>query len=167
MLLEAGADPNAMDNRGQTPLTVQAMDGAASAVRVLLAHGAQVNVRDPEGKTPLHLMVQDDSALASGINRLLKAGADHGARDRDGRTPLHIAAGAHCLPGVFALNKAGADINARDAAGMTPLGLVEAGIFTGINDYYGPPPYGEGDPKLFAKGQAKIARVLRSLGGVV
>ena len=166
-LLEAGADPNAMDNSGQTPLTLMAMEGAASAVRALLAHGADVNVRDPEGKTPLHLIVHYEDVLGSGITRLLKAGADHSARDRDGRTPLHIAAGTHCLQGIFALNKAGADINARDAAGMTPLGLVEAGIFTGVNDYYGPPPYGEGDPKIFAKGQAKIARILRSLGGVV
>jgi ankyrin repeat protein len=53
-LLGAGADINAADVRGRTPLHRAALENTPEVAKVLLANGAQVNVRDREyGDTAL------------------------------------------------------------------------------------------------------------------
>ena len=56
LLLEAGADPNARDVSGWTPLHKAAGFNANPAVvGALLDAGADVHARDADGWTPLHL----------------------------------------------------------------------------------------------------------------
>jgi ankyrin repeat protein len=59
LLLEAGADPNFRDRRGECVLhravTHRHRDGV---IQLLLEHGADVNVTSAEGKTPLGLAVE-------------------------------------------------------------------------------------------------------------
>ena len=52
-LLGAGADINAADEEGWTPLHYTALENKPEVAKVLLANGAQVNVRDKDGKTAL------------------------------------------------------------------------------------------------------------------
>ena len=53
-LLENGADPNVLDNKGRTPMHVIAQKGIGKPlVQVLIKYGADINVRDVEGKTAL------------------------------------------------------------------------------------------------------------------
>lgn len=56
LLLAFGADPNARDKVGVTPLHVAADEGEIRVLKLLLAAGADVMVReDEDGRTPLHL----------------------------------------------------------------------------------------------------------------
>jgi len=77
-LLEAGADPNAKDNGGCSPLGRAARKGRGDICRLLAAKGADVNARDGEGETVLM------KAAASGDTgtcaMLVNSGADPRAR---------------------------------------------------------------------------------------
>ena len=52
MLLEAGADPNARQERGFAPLHDAAANGNAALVELLLTHGALADAKTDDGKTP-------------------------------------------------------------------------------------------------------------------
>jgi len=49
MLLAAGANPEAKDNAGRTPLMLAAQHGHAEIVRLLLSKGAEADARDADG----------------------------------------------------------------------------------------------------------------------
>jgi len=51
MLLEAGADPNARQERGFVPLHDAAANGHAALVELLLKHGARADAKTDDGKT--------------------------------------------------------------------------------------------------------------------
>ena len=57
-LIEAGADPNAMDKSGVAPLHRAVRNRASAAVEVLISSGADPRRRNRSGSTPLHLAVQ-------------------------------------------------------------------------------------------------------------
>jgi ankyrin repeat protein len=54
MLLIHGANVNAKNNKGVTPLHIAVLLGAVKIVKMLIRYGAYVNARDDEGNTPLH-----------------------------------------------------------------------------------------------------------------
>jgi len=53
LLVEAGADVNALALNGSTPLIVAALKGQKSIVQYLLAHNADVKVNAPLGPSKL------------------------------------------------------------------------------------------------------------------
>jgi cytohesin len=65
--LENGANPNAEDNDGWTPLHFVAQEGRVDAVKILLERGADPRIADNEGHTPL------DYAHDSAIRSLLES----------------------------------------------------------------------------------------------
>lgn len=118
LLLDLGADVNAKNRRGSTPLHWAIHD--ESKVRVLVARGASVNVRQVEGRTPLYLA----ALLGNGhpiVRLLLAHGADPSIASANGMTPLMAAATRGDVDALRLLLDAKADVNARDGAGETAL----------------------------------------------
>lgn len=97
LLLARGADANARDANGWTPLhqfrfpwwTPHDSDRVGIAT-ALLARGAAVNAQNSQGETPLHCAAHAGAREVVAV--LLARGADLNARDNQGRTPLHRAA---------------------------------------------------------------------------
>lgn len=88
LLLEHGADVNAVNNAGETPLFA-ASEYEPRAVRIMIRYGADVNARTQSGETVLHRAAR--RASPSVVETLVLFGADINAVDNQGRTPLHVS----------------------------------------------------------------------------
>jgi cytohesin len=89
LLLEHGADPNAKNKGGWTPLHVAAYEGRVDIVALLLEHGVDPNVQDKFGLTPLHVAAYEGRVDV--VRLLLEHGADPTVKNKDGDTPLDLA----------------------------------------------------------------------------
>lgn len=130
--LEFGADPNAVDKDGNTPLHHAALFNENSRViQVLINFGADPNSINNFGSTPLHRAARLNKNPEV-IQVLINNSSDVNARDSDGSTPLHNAASRttrlddadwpETNPEIIqTLINAGADPNAIDKNGSTPL----------------------------------------------
>ena len=115
--LEAGADVNAKDNRGNTPLLWAAFQALTSA-----------HLAIPSGDIPSYILARNRYAKVA--KALIYAGADVNARNDDGDTPLLQAAWNGRTDLAKALIYAGADVNARNDDGDSPLHHAASGGFS-------------------------------------
>jgi ankyrin repeat protein len=118
MLLDQGADVNAANSLGATPLMWAATDLAK--VQLLLARGANPKAVSQRGRTALFLAARSDRS-SDIVKRLIAAGADVRAVDAAKMTVLHSAAGGNDTETIRQVVDAGADVNAADFAGFTAL----------------------------------------------
>ncbi len=84
-LIDNGADVNAQDVFGRTPLHLAV--GHPRIITLLLDAGANVDARDSLSNTPLHRAVPSIES----VDTLIRAGADVRAENTSGNTPLDIA----------------------------------------------------------------------------
>jgi ankyrin repeat protein len=112
LLIAQGADVDAVDDDGSTPLHCAAwpMYGGQPAtvalVELLLARGANANATDDSGDTPLYIAAYVDEP--DSVETLLKRHADPNIKDEDGMTALDRAVASHCDDVIDLLRKNGA-----------------------------------------------------------
>ncbi|KAI8405712.1 hypothetical protein FOFC_15200 [Fusarium oxysporum] len=90
LLLDRGANADAADKEGRTPLSWAAAKGNEIVVRLLLDRGANADAVDNEGQTPLSYAAENRHETI--VRLLLDRGANAGAMDKEGRRPLAQAA---------------------------------------------------------------------------
>jgi ankyrin repeat protein len=118
LLLEKGADVNAANRRGSTPLHWGIHD--AGKVRLLLESGAKANAIQAEGRTPLFQAAVTGNGVAA-MELLLAKGADANAATAAGLTPLMAASGRGDTAAMELLLRHKARVNARSGSGATAL----------------------------------------------
>lgn len=112
ILINHGADVNAINASQQTPLHTSMRNGLIPLTLLLISNGSEVNAQELDGTTPLHL------AQAIEVNdALLTAQADPNIQNIVGDTPLHLAIRIKGSPVVTALVNAGADKMIKNQAG--------------------------------------------------
>ena len=130
-LFHLGANLEALNNEGRTPLHEAVRHGLDDVVRCLIEHGANLEARMPDGSTALTFACEPLFGPRPDILEiLLEAGSDVHSQDEDGTTILHclastwkrsrerVAGMRACLEKLLC---AGADPNAVNRSGVTPL----------------------------------------------
>jgi len=115
-LLGKGADPNAADKNGVTPLMLASQTGQTDAVVALARSGARVDVPNDAGETPLISAVHNRNLAM--VRLLLAAGANPDRADNSGRSARDYAK----LDGADSPTLAAIARNDKDQAGKKSHG---------------------------------------------
>ena len=131
LLLDSGADVEARNASGDTPLLRAAAYGQTEIFQLLVEKGAKMNVRDKHGMTPLiaaacACAVATMNGTYNILKILLQNGVDVNAKDHDGRTALMLAASSpDGVSSVRLLLSHGADPVLKDKDGATALDYAD------------------------------------------
>ncbi len=111
-LIERGAEPWAVDNKGRTLLHYAAEQGNMKLINYITGKlKINPNIQDYSGQTAMHMAATQ--FYGNVITALVNVGGDVNATDRLGVRPLHIAAVHGHIPVASKLIKKGADITAK------------------------------------------------------
>ncbi|MDR1435552.1 MAG: ankyrin repeat domain-containing protein [Puniceicoccales bacterium] len=124
--LKCGADVNAKDNQGLTPLFFAIVFGHLKVAQLLVDNGTNVN--DYQLFRAINFLVSlyvpDSEKIQLVLDLLLNNGANLDEPDPKGNGPLHWAVEDLCLVTVQLFVGRGANVNATNHRGQTPLDLA-------------------------------------------
>lgn len=150
--IESGADVNARDQTGNTPLMYAAMNGYEDVAEVLVEKGADVNARSRvTGWTALILAARDNRLEV--VELLLAKGANVNARNNNGETALLLASAHGNSEVVNVLYAYGAH---DDKAGQAAAGDPQYSTLSAVSGVT------ELAMAAFAGDPAQVALLLRS-----
>jgi ankyrin repeat protein len=112
-LVAKGADKNAKDNMGATPLDHAAVNGHDEIVQWLLQNGGKTS----SGEIFDRILAGDIAAVKAALDK----GTAVNTKDNGGLTLLHWAAMAGHVEIAIVLLDRGADVNRKDSLGDMPL----------------------------------------------
>lgn len=162
-LLQKGADVNAANDLGATPLWAACQNGSAAMVRLLLNAGANPNAPLLKGETPL--MVAARGGFVEVAEQLIARKADLNARGARGQTALMWAVAQKHPDIVKVLLASGADVNLRTETWTEVMAVPPHGYLP----YNKTVPHGSDTALLFAArvGDLDSARLLVAKGANV
>jgi ankyrin repeat protein len=99
LLLELGANPNAISNEKGTPVHWAISESNLIKLGYLIQYGANLDIQDDKGKTPLHWAVIYNSLPT--VTFLVEHGADRNISDENGKTSLELCRGKSEREDVF------------------------------------------------------------------
>ena len=88
-MIENGADVNAKNNSGGTPLNVASQGDNRDIVELLIENGANINNKNNNGLTPLHQASRNGQKDI--VELLIAKGTEVNIKNNAGRTPLDLA----------------------------------------------------------------------------
>ena len=126
LLLRHGADINATDSDGNTPLHLAAGSGGRQLVKALLERKAKVTL-DKYGNSPLHHATSDAELKDSALWQLLiDAKCDVNQKNKDGMTPFTDALSNDAFAAAKFLASRGAKKSITMPEGENPIEYAEA-----------------------------------------
>jgi hypothetical protein len=119
LLIHMGANTEAANATGETPLFSAVKQDSTSTIRALINNGANLLSRDTLGNSALHAAVRWHAPR--GAEELIDLGLDINNHALNGKTPLHDSIRLGILDIQMLLIRRGADIEVRDMEGNTPF----------------------------------------------
>ena len=127
LLLAAGADKEARDVDGCTPLHLAAQRETPDCADALIQAGADVHSRNSHSRaTALHFAASHRRLPC--VRLFVKSGIDIDAMDRHGNTAIHITYISGYVGVATLLASLGADPAPRDASSVIPQPVAEAAM---------------------------------------
>ncbi|XP_059143882.1 serine/threonine-protein phosphatase 6 regulatory ankyrin repeat subunit B-like [Physella acuta] len=124
VLIQHGADVNARNFIGCSPLTYCTMYGSKSGVEKLLDKGARVDDKNNEGKAALHFAaVSYTDKQHDCVSAILRHGADVNITDSEGNTALILSVMNKNLQCIQKLLEYKPDLDVQNKIGVSALGL--------------------------------------------
>lgn len=124
-LVNLGANPNALDSNGETPLILACRQHNICSVAFLLSVGADPDLSNSRGLSPLISILQDESPWISICERivtlLLENHSDPNVFDPEGRSALCVAFESPRVSIISSLLRHGADVGGKMKNGLRPI----------------------------------------------